>query len=463
MREAVVKEVDRLTDSVRHLHRIQDRHWEGVLLRYCYCAKITHLTRLVEPGSMTKGVQLFEDRMSMQVARLAGEERGDPEVIKQAWEVAKQPVRTIGIGIGDVKLTAPSAFAASMGAVARLADQINEPHSKLTLDIIQSDPFSQEVFSTLSQSTPDTPTPKCPALVDVKKTPSQKTLSEVQYEAKTKAIIESFKPRFNARQPGDAAVRKLQIKKYLYFQSQAQFGSGKEYDSIPKNKQDHLDSFTYTQNLRLRLGIETQYSIITDKGTSHANARHNALRRILIAMYKVLGEDPLEEPAGLLKAAVNILRRPADIAILPAVHNTEKMLALDVSVISPVSACFIKGARNSFDPEPLQAAKSREKEKVETDQLWVSAEAVDPCYEKIPVVFEATGAWGKSAQDWFRMVMVSFKVKFPEGIHRSSPLGMEHHWGATSFQAYYHQKIALSLAKFRGAAFWHSRVNPFGP
>ena len=113
------------------------------------------------------------------------------------------------------------------------------------------------------------------------------------------------------------------------------------------------------------------------------------------------------------------------------------MLALDVSVISPVSACFIKGARNSFDPEPLQAAKSREKEKVETDQLWVSAEAVDPCYEKIPVVFEATGAWGKSAQDWFRMVMVSFKVKFPEGIHRSSPLGMEHHWGATSFQAYY--------------------------
>ena len=33
------------------------------------------------------------------------------------------------------------------------------------------------------------------------------------------------------------------------------------------------------------------------------------------------------------------------------------------------------------------------------DQKWVSAETVDPCYEKIPVVFEATGAWGESAQD----------------------------------------------------------------
>ena len=54
--------------------------------------------------------------------------------------------------------------------------------------------------------------------------------------------------------------------------------------------------------------------------------------------------------------------------------------------------------------------------------------------------------------------MVSFKVKFPEGIHRSSTLGIEHHWGATNFQAYYdyHKKIALSLAKFRGAAFWHT-------
>ena len=74
-------------------------------------------------------------------------------------------------------------------------------------------------------------------------------------------------------------------------------------------------------------------------------------------------------------------------------------------------------------------------------------------------MFEATGAWGETAQNWFKKVMQLFKKKFPEGIHRSSPLGLERHWGATSFAAHYHQKFALSLAKFRGASFWHSRVN----
>ena len=94
--------------------------------------------------------------------------------------------------------------------------------------------------------------------------------------------------------------------------------------------------------MRLRLGIETNYSIITDKGTSFANARHNALRRVIVDMYKVLGEKPMEEPEGLLKAPVNVLKRPADIGLIPSVHGTDLMLALDVSVISPVTSSYIK-------------------------------------------------------------------------------------------------------------------------
>ena len=210
--------------------------------------------------------------------------------------------------------------------------------------------------------------------------------------------------------------------------------------------------------MRLRLGIETNYSIITDKGTSFANARHNALRRVIVDMYKVLGEKPMEEPEGLLKAPVNVLKRPADIGLIPSVHATDLMLALDVSVISPVTSSYIKKARNNI-PEPLQAATAREKFKIDENQLWVGAETLAPIYEKCPIVFEATGAWGETAQKWFKKVMQLFKKKFPEGIHRSSPLGLERHWGATSFAAHYHQKFALSLAKFRGASFWHSRVN----
>jgi len=99
-------------------------------------------------------------------------------------------------------------------------------------------------------------------------------------------------------------------------------------------------------------------------------------------------------------------------------------------------------ARKAQEPEissilaPCRA-KSRAKGTVETDQKRVSAETVDSrynvMYEKVPVVFEATGAWGKSAQDWFRMVMVKwFRIRLhvfvsgyqdiSYGIRKSSPL-----------------------------------------
>ena len=461
IREAVVSEVDKLTQSVRHLHKIGDFHREGVLLRFCYCASINHLCRLLPPHAMLEGIELFEQRMKAQLARLAVVE--DLQQLDDAFEIAKQPVRNLGIGLGDVKLTAPASFAASMGAVARLSEEINLPYSTHILQVIQRDPHSKGVFSDLSTSTPDTPNPICPALVDVTKTPSQKEVSEPLYTAKSKSIIDDMRPRFNHRQPGDAALRTLNVKKTLFFISQSQFGSGKEYDTIPIHKQDHLDSFTYSHNLRLRLGLETRYNIITDKGTSHANARHNALRRIMKGMYEKLGEKPMEEPEGLLKAQVNILRRPADIGIIPAVHQTEKLLALDVSVVSPVSCTFIKAYGPNSDPKPLQAASSKEDSKLKENKAWVAKETSDPIYEKVPVVFESTGAFGESAHDWFKMMMLLFKRKFPEGIRLSSPMGLEMHWGATSFQAYYHQKFALSLAKSRGSSFWHSQVNPIGP
>ena len=119
--------------------------------------------------------------------------------------------------------------------------------------------------------------------------------------------------------------------------------------------------------------------------------------------------------------------------------------------------------RPNSDPKPLQAASSKEDSKLKENKAWVAKETSDPIYEKVPVVFESTGAFGESAQDWLKMMMLLFKRKFPEGIRLSSPMGLEMHWGATSFQAYYHQKFALSLAKSRGSSFWHSQVNPIGP
>lgn len=463
MKESAANEVDKLTKAVKHLYRIADSHFEGVLLRYCFCSTISHMCRLIPPEAMIDGLDIFEDRMRQQLARIARIEDHTAQEIEAAFEIAKLPVRTIGIGLGDVRLTAPSAFASSIGAVARLAESINLPLSNHLLQVIQTDPYAKDVFNVLSMSTPDTPNPICPALTDVTKTPSQSSMSDVLYNTKTAAIIEAMKPRFNQRHDRDAVRRATKnVRKSLFFLSQMQFGAGKEYDTIPINQQDHLDNVSYAYNLRLRLGIETRYNIITDCGTSFANHRHNAMRRIMIDMYTALEEVPLQEPAGLLKAPVNILRRPADIGILPAVHGTEKLLALDVSVVSPVTSNFVSTGRN-FNPKPLQAALAKEKQKLDENNEWVAREAIDPVYKKMPVVFESTGAMGESAQDWFKMVMILFHRKFPEGICRSSPIGLERHWGATSFQAHYHQKFALSLAKSRGKSFWHSQVVPLGP
>ena len=45
---------------------------------------------------------------------------------QRAWEQAKQPTRTLGMGLQDVTLTAPSNYAAALGDVARLNNALKE-------------------------------------------------------------------------------------------------------------------------------------------------------------------------------------------------------------------------------------------------------------------------------------------------------------------------------------------------
>jgi hypothetical protein len=42
------------------------------------------------------------------------------------WEVAKQPVREIGLGLGDLALIAPAAYIVALGGVARLNQKVGD-------------------------------------------------------------------------------------------------------------------------------------------------------------------------------------------------------------------------------------------------------------------------------------------------------------------------------------------------
>ena len=70
-------------------------------------------------------------------------------------------------------------------------------------------------------------------------------------------------------------------------------------------------------------------------------------------------------------------------------------------------------------------------------------------YTKIPIVYEATGAIGKEAKNMMKKVMLKLRDQHPSGIPTPSEVGLDSHWGATSFKSHWTQKFATLLAKNR--------------
>ena len=56
---------------------------------------------------------------------------------------------------------------------------------------------------------------------------------------------------------------------------------------------------------------------------------------------------------------------------------------------------------------------------------------------------------GKGAKTALLKVMTNMREKYPRGIPSISEVGLDTHWGATSFKAHWTQKFATHLAKTR--------------
>ena len=114
-----------------------------------------------------------------------------PIIPDDALEQAKQPVRTIGLGLGDVGLIAPAAYAAAHGDAARIlidlkdrclqdldynAARVDETVQK-SIDQLSVDESLKDSIQAYHNSTPGALNPLYLAAADIQKAPPQKTLS----------------------------------------------------------------------------------------------------------------------------------------------------------------------------------------------------------------------------------------------------------------------------------------------
>lgn len=152
----------------------------------------------------------------------------------RAWEQAKQPVRTCGLGLQDNTLTAPANYAAAMGDVARMNERLikdftQEDHMGPVMKVsaqIRKDQELAQIVEELRERTEDATTENiCPQVDQIEHFPTQKQISRVLYDIKNKQLIQQAGADFQ-----DAQM-KLRHKNWLISQSLLSFGI-KEFRNV---------------------------------------------------------------------------------------------------------------------------------------------------------------------------------------------------------------------------------------
>ena len=163
------------------------------------------------------------------------------------WERAKQPVRTIGLGLHDLTAVAHINYVAAHGAVARLCKTITaeilEEAPPLSLPkviqqlqhdaelkinhqkLVDSRPPVLQAGGTIrrrySQTQPDATQPPCQPMSEIEKWPSQKALCKGYYDARGKELIQE-------------ASHDPELKHLLT--SALQWGSGEQFKANPASR-----------------------------------------------------------------------------------------------------------------------------------------------------------------------------------------------------------------------------------
>ena len=475
-KEQALELTKELTKGAKHLKRIQDAQLEYVLLKYCVCTVITHLLRMLEPGTVAQAIRYHEREVRTQFGRIAIEAARKKEMPNLTWHWAQQPVAQGGCGLRCLELEAPAAFMAAMGAVARRATQVHKDTGSTAANIVRSwftqenagfeqelDQLAERVNSAQEQAGGDAPNDKlCPSLAALEKMPKQFKLTEKLYESRKKDLL---------------AVPEQSDEVRAFRLSNCQFNAGAWLNSIPTTARFKCSSAVFKTMLQMRLCIFLAFSNgvkqcecgdtagasflygwhwATRCAKACRNSNHNRVRDIIAEMYKSLRINAQTEVKGLYSQMTSYQRKddqgrpvpnykPADVLVPGSATTTGKEHALDIAITDPTGKTAISRLSHT---RALQAADIRHKDKMDTHskQLAIAGEAGLP-FVKVPLVFEITGAMGKETQKWWREVAALEKEQRGQDATSRKDMGLDWTFSANGFASYWLQAISMSMAR----------------
>jgi hypothetical protein len=471
--------VQSLRQELDNISYLQDPQLEFMILKYCFCPKINHLCRLLPHDVLAPAIVEFDKLLKSGLASCTKA----PTIPDDALEQAKQPVRNIGLGLGDVSLIAPAAYAAAHSDTATILSELRttstEDYSaegvhhtvQKPIDQLSVDESLIDSIQAYHDRTPGAHNPLCPAAVDIQKAPSQKTLSEPLYDAKSKDIIASHSG--NRRRHAwlhdcsafGAGAWAQAVPSSWYFREKKVFGimvlmylflpipGASGLVACPKCLDSSGDSTFKCKGPNGALDPAKKKALahgyhFFSKCKANLNVvRHDKVRDLIhLHMYPHLGVMHTQrEPEGLYHTSDGN-HRPADVLVPRGVHDTSKDLALDVATVRPDSGMEgrpgavlapLYHADVTYDTKMKAHAKVMGKAGLTENQIT---------WKKVPLVFSLTGGFQKAAEKWFMKQVVPLWHK-QNGHNALSTLGEPHTWSANSFKTFWLQRISMTLAR----------------
>ena len=431
MRSETIRVVKKLMSSTSLIGRIQNAHYEYVLLRYCLATKPMHLLRMINPEVHSASGSMVEasDMIRSQLERICSCRIGGLE-----WGQAQQPTRCMGLGLQNFTVIQEAAYAASHGAVARLLAKVITVHeekgsrfaSAAALEAVQAyqlrDPTLCRVVQKLADvvnTSMDDITQLCPSVESIATMPAQHSLSERLYSIEANKLITSV--RASSRD-----VPRMQHVAWL--RSCRGFNAGRRFDTVPSLQCFRTDSAIFRAMLRERLFLDdplmssfTQCSLCKPSDHGHHDAfglrkvihfrtqcmkcmkgyvHDRAKSKAFKDAYKSLGVQPFVEAGGLYTGAGD---RPADLGIPGTVHETTRMLALDLGFADPCLPSLL----DSSTKTDLSAADNMARRKMTNHTKAISELGRSQVHcDLLPVTMEVSGAFGTQARRWWEKFMI---------------------------------------------------------
>ena len=469
-----VEIVQDLLKGLENLHHIGHAQLEFYILKHCDATKATHLTRMLTPRTAQNALNTFEAKIRAELDRI----HGGPKMPDRAWEQAKQPVRTIGMGLQDVTLTAGANYAAALGDVARMMDALKEKHTPeehmepvlMVAAQIRKDQELAQIVDELRESTEDATTEKiCPTVDQIEHFPTQKQMSRAVYKDKAEQLIRQSDAAFG----GDDTQMKLRYKNWLV--SQSQLGAGAQFKALPGPKKYKIEATTFQIMIQQFLMIEIpniprkclcganmdKYAMHwidcpqcpTGSGAAQQSSwlygRHNKLRDAHIKLTKdYLCLTLSVKSNGSIPGQPD--QMPGDSIASARFYDTPKDLYFDYTVVNPAGPA---NSRNNPNAEPLKTANTAEVNKIKKHhaKLWQSRiEPEDAPFEKVPLGFEVTGAMGKRTKQHVKQMLKKYQERFPAGITIPSLKqqgDQDHTWTANSFLPMLYQTLTVTITE----------------